>query len=193
MIFHCRKYVEAIARYVKVQRPGMGPKWILYWQSSSHGHQNVWKSVTKCDGVLLLLLGVASVTVHRNSWAALAETHKDNATPTKAVSFDTSTSLFAMKGYWTDIGGGYYACEFDLPLIGQYLTDTRPRNIPKKYAYLFEIWDVAMKTRRRGRKETEARGAKEGREGRTVNPRHSEKSKRSQYAQHRSKRLAAKL
>lgn len=81
--------------------------------------------------------GATGFTVDNNTWEQLAEAHSKNAESTKIVICEVNNSPLAITEDYETIGGDYWACEYDLALIGQYLKNGV--NVPEKYQNLFDV------------------------------------------------------
>lgn len=114
----------------------------IYWKN-----ELVKKSlnlVSRGDGCVILVLGATGLTIHLESWEALAESHAGNKTPTRVIIIESEETLSSNSSFGHYIGGGYAAFEFELPLIARYLHDPEA---PPKHKLLFTIWKTAAEFR----------------------------------------------
>lgn len=118
--------------------------------------------VSELDGAKILLQGATALTVDLASWKGLAGAHGANKTPTKVIFFELEISpLLTAPHHYEDEGGGYWAGEYELDLIGRYLQTNQPTT-PELYAALFRLWNSARETRDQACKNTARRREGEG-------------------------------
>ena len=123
--------------------------WVKYTKFNTR-QIGYFSLVSKCDRVALFTVGATAPTTNMQWWKSLAEKYSHNTKKAKLVVFETHESPLVQGGYYEDIRGGYYSCEFDLTTLGKHLREKK--QVPEPYATLTNIWKQASMFRRKFKK-----------------------------------------